>query len=515
MDPMILAVSAAALIVGVVGGMMVSARRTEAQLKRAATEEAKRAEAADRAHEEALDAVREEVNQDQAAAEQDLKQRIAETKGKRDELRALESDLKEARGTVEKEREKAVSQQAQAEGRAKNLEAQKARLEQEQKGLQEALERVAGLTQDEARERLEQQLQSAAEERVAAEVRRMQQAAIEDARAESRKVLAKAVYRFGGEVIGELTTTAVNLPSDEVKGRIIGREGRNIQAFEQATGVDVIIDDTPELITLSCFNPVRREVARVALERLIADGRIHPTRIEGAVAKAESGIEKVLRQTGDDAAAMLGIHGVNPALLGLIGRLKLHQVGAQNQLTLALATAKLAELIATELGVNPKACRRAGLLALIGRAADHQLEGSAAEVAAGLVRKHGESKAVIAALDDLASDGDPQSTMGVVLASAMRLAQSRPGAQHEALALAIERLTEVETMVAEEEGVRAVHVVQAGSEVRVLVDPGEVAESKMLAMAQRMARRIEDRADAMGEVRVHVIRETRVTETAM
>jgi ribonuclease Y len=515
MDPMILAVGAAALIAGVVGGMMMSAKRSAAHLKEASAEDAKRRAAAEREHEEALDALREEVNQDQAAAEQDLKQRIAEVRVQRDDLTGQETELKAVRNTLETEREKAVARQAQVEARSNNLEAERGRLEEQQTGLQDALERVAGLTQEEAREQLEQQLQLAAEERVSATIRRMQQVALEDARGESRKVLAKAVYRFGGEVIGELTTTPVNLPSDEVKGRIIGREGRNIQAFEQATGVDVIIDDTPELITLSCFNPVRREVARVALERLIADGRIHPTRIEGAVAKAQSGIEKVLRQTGDDAAANLGIHGINPALLALIGRLKLHQVGAQNQLTLALAMAKLAELIANELGVNPKPCRRAALLALIGRAADHQLEGSAAQVSADLARKHGESKAVIAALDDLARDGDPQTTIGVVLASAMRLAESRPGAQDEALASAIERLTEVETMVAEEEGVRAVHVVQAGSEVRVLVDPGEVAESRMLAMAQRLARRIEDRADAIGEVRVHVIRETRVTETAM
>ena len=253
----------------------------------------------------------------------------------------------------------------------------------------------------------------------------------------------------------------------------------------------------------------------MALERLIEDGRIHPSRIEESVKKAGSNLDKVCRQRGEDAAAELGVHGVNPALLLLLGKLQFHQVLGQDQLMLAINVAHLSELIAESLGQSPKVVRRAGLLSLVGRAADHHFEGSVAKVTADLAAKHGESKLVVAALQDLASDGDPATVAGMIVSSALKLAENRPGARQEQLGKAVERLTHLENLAASEEGVRSAHAVQAGREIRVLVDPDRVAEGRLLALAQRLARRIEEQSDTMGEVRVHVVRETRISETAM
>ena len=505
---MVIAIGALALGIGL--GLFVASRRAKSQLEGAQS----RLDKLKAEQDLKLAQLKQDLIAENQAAEDELKASIKEARVERADLQKQEASLREKRSKLDGDRQKLANDERSLTKREQRLSQLQERIADQENELNSALERVANLTQEEALGRLESQLLADAEQRAAGEIRRLEQQVADNLREETTKTLAKALFRYGSDTVAEITTTPVSLPSDDSKGRIIGREGRNIQAFEQATGVDVIIDDTPELITLSCFNPVRREVARIALERLIEDGRIHPSRIEESVKKASSSLDKVNRQRGEDAAAELGVHGVNPALLLLLGRLHLHQVMGQNQLALAVNVAHLAELIASSLGQSPKVVRRAGLLCMIGRAADHHHEGSIAKVALDLAAKHGESKLVLAALKDLASDKDPESVAGMIVSSALNLAESRPGARKEKLGKAVERLAHLESLAAAEDGVRSAHAVQAGREIRVLVDPDRVAEGRLLALAQRLARRIEEQTDIMGEVRVHVVRETRISETA-
>jgi ribonuclease Y len=500
-----------ALGLGLGLGQWIASRRQKTQVEAAE----RRTEKRQAEHADQLEQLREELVADQQGAEDELKQNLADLRQERGELNTQEQELKASRVKLDSERERFTAEDRALASKEQQLEASLARMSGHEEELAAALERVANLTQDEALSQLREQLLGEAEQRAAGQVRKIQQRVQETLREETAKVLARAVFRYGSETVAEVTTTPVALPGDESKGRIIGREGRNIQAFEQATGVDVIIDDTPELITLSCFNPVRREVARIALERLIDDGRIHPSRIEEQVQKAQKNLDKALRVRGDDAAAELGLHGINPTLLELLGKLHLHQIMGQNQLHLAVTVARLAELIAQALEQPPKVARRAGLLCMIGRAADHHHEGSAAQISADLARKHGEAKPVVEALEDIAHKDDPKSVAGMMLGAAIQLAESRPGARHEQLGKAVERLVSLEALATEFDGVRSAHAVLAGSEIRVLVDPDQVGEGQLLALAQRLARRIQEDAEPMGEVRVHVVRETRIHETAL
>ena len=503
------------LIPGVIIGWFVVKNRAASAAEKAEKEHQNKLAELETEQAERLDALRDEIKSAQHAEEDALKAQIAEVKERAQALGEEEKSLKKARQKLNSEMSRVQSQTDSMTAKEEQLQRSIQSMEARETELETALERVAGLTRDEALNQLEEELRGRAHERAAAGLRQIQQQAQEEIREASAALLAKAVFRYGGEVIQEITTTAVHLPSDDLKGRIIGREGRNIQSFEEATGVDVIIDDTPGIITLSSFSPLRRLVAHETMLRLLRDGRIHPTRIEESVAKVRKAVDRSLRQKGEEAAAEIGVQGLDGAILDLLGKLSIHQVNGQNQLHKALSSARLAERLAAELGLNPKPCRRAALLSLIGCAADHQMEGSTGEVTVALARRYGEAKAVIAALEDLCRDSGPKTTAGIVVQLAAKLASSRPGVQSQQLAESIERLEALEQMALEEEGVRQAHVLQAGTEIRVLVDPAEVSEGKLMALAQRLVRRIEDRADRLGEVQVHVVRETRVTETAM
>ncbi len=503
------------LIPGLILGWLFVKKRSQAEAEKTAQEHQQNIEQLEADQAERLEALREEIKSEQDTEEEALKGQIAEVKERASALAEEEKSLKAARQKLNSELGRVQSQTESMTRKEDQLQRQIESMEAREGELETALERVAGLTRDEALKQLEEELRDRAHERAAAELRRIQQQGQEELREASAALLAKAVFRYGGEVIQEITTTAVHLPSDDLKGRIIGREGRNIQSFEEATGVDVIIDDTPGIITLSSFSPLRRLIAHEAMTRLLRDGRIHPTRIEESVAKVRKAVDRSLRQKGEEAAAEVGVQGLDGAVLDLLGKLSIHQVNGQNQLHMALSAARLAERLAAELDLNPKPCRRAALLSLIGCAADHQMEGSTADITVALARRHGESKKVLAALEDLTTESGPRSTTGIVVQLATKLAASRPGVQSEQLAESIERLEALEQMALEEEGVRQAHVLQAGTEIRVLVDPAEVSEGKLMALAQRLVRKIEDRADRLGEVQVHVVRETRVTETAM
>jgi ribonuclease Y len=379
------------------------------------------------------------------------------------------------------------------------------------------LEKIAGLTAAEARAKLAEQMTDEARKLAAAEIKKVESAAREEAGEKASKIIATAIQRYASEYVGERTISVVPLPSDDLKGRLIGREGRNVRALEAATGIDMIIDDTPEAITISCFNPVRREVARIAISALVADGRIHPTRIEECVRKAEKEVDKVCKEAGEQAVFDLGLHRVHPELVKHLGRLKFRQSYAQNVLLHSIEVGYLAGLIASELGANVKLARRAGLLHDIGKAVDHEQEGPHAEVGAQLCRKHGESPKVCQAI--AAHHGDeagpkPQALLDHIVAAANELSAARPGARREQLASYIKRLDDLEAICRRFTGVERAYALQAGREIRVMVMNDQVDDAQAIVMSKEIARAIETEATYPGQVRVVVVRETRASDYA-
>jgi ribonuclease Y len=330
----------------------------------------------------------------------------------------------------------------------------------------------------------------------------------------AKEIISFAVQRYANDYVADETVTAVSLPSDEMKGRIIGREGRNIRALEAATGVDVIVDDTPELVTLSCFDPVRREIARLSLERLIADGRIHPARIEEVVEKVRREVEAIIKEEGERAVFELGISGIHPDLIPIIGRLKYRTSYGQNVLQHSIEVAHLASMMAYELGVNPKLAKRAGLLHDIGKAVDHEMEGSHQQIGANLARRYGESQAVINAILVHHGDGDPETVEAALVAAADALSAARPGVRRESIESYLKRLKQLEEMAMSFKGVQACYAMQAGREIRIIVRPEEVSDEECAMIARDLSRKIEAQMSYPGQIKVTVIRETRYIDYA-
>jgi len=326
--------------------------------------------------------------------------------------------------------------------------------------------------------------------------------------------MALAIQRYAGEYVAERTVSVVALPSDEMKGRIIGREGRNIRALEAATGIDLIIDDTPEAVILSGFNPVRREVAKIALEKLIADGRIHPGRIEEVVAKAEAEVEQAIKEAGDQAAFDLGVHGIHPEILKLIGRLRYRTSYSQNVYMHSLEVAFLCGIMAAELGVNVKQAKRAGLLHDLGKAVDHEVEGSHAVIGAEIARKYGETPKIVHAIMAHHEDEKPNSILAVLVQAADALSGARPGARREMMETYVKRLEDLERIATSFNGVTNSFAIQAGREIRVMVSSELVNDDQAVVLAKDVAKKIEAEMTYPGQIKVHVIRETRAVEYA-
>jgi len=375
------------------------------------------------------------------------------------------------------------------------------------------LNRVAGLTAEEAKAELVETIVGEAQKQALSQVRVIQERARTEAKSEAQRILAAAIQRLAGGYVSEKTVTTVKLPSDDLKGRIIGREGRNIRAIESATGVDVIIDDTPDAVILSSFHPVRRETARLVLEKLVEDGRIHPARIEEVVVAAQAEIDEGIVRSGEEVVLKLGIHGVHRELIKLLGALKFRSIDGQNLLEYSAETANLAGLLATELGFNEKACRRAGLLHCIGYAVDHTVEGDHASVGAEVARRHGEKNDVVNAIRHYRDD-NPQDIITVLLQIASRLSASRPGARQEDLDQYLRRLDDLEELCASFQGVERAWAMQAGTEVRVIANYASISDDEAMVLAGDIAERIEKESTYPGEVRVTVLREARVTEIA-
>jgi ribonucrease Y len=376
------------------------------------------------------------------------------------------------------------------------------------------LESISGLTSTEAKKILMEAMENEAKMDAAKKIKLIEEEARETADKKSKEIIALAIQRYAGEYVAERTVSVVALPSDEMKGRIIGREGRNIRALEAATGIDLIIDDTPEAVILSGFNPVRREVAKIALEKLIADGRIHPGRIEEVVAKAEEEVELSIKEAGDQAAFDLGVHGIHPEILKLIGRLKYRTSYSQNVYQHSLEVAFLCGVMAAELGVNVKQAKRAGLLHDLGKAVDHEVEGSHAVIGAELAKKYGEAPKIVHAIMAHHEDEKPETVLAVLVQAADALSGARPGARREMMETYVKRLGDLERIANSFAGVLNTFAIQAGREIRVMVSSEDVSDERAVVLAKDVAKKIEAEMTYPGQIKVNVIRETRAIEYA-
>ena len=398
--------------------------------------------------------------------------------------------------------------------REREIDARRSEYDQLIDGVRQKLEQTAGMTRDEAKRTLMEQMVDEARHDAAQRIRHVEAEAREESDRRAKKIVSIAIERMAGEFVAERTVSVIPLPSDDMKGRIIGREGRNIRAIEAATGVDLIIDDTPEVVVISCHNPIRRELARLALERLVSDGRIHPGRIEEVVRKAEQELDEAIREAGQRAVLELGIHGLHPELVKLVGMLKYRYSYAQNVLNHSIEAAFIAGAMAAELGLNEKQARRAALLHDIGKALTHEVEGSHAIIGGEIARKYGESAKIVNAIAAHHEEVKAETILAPLVDAADALSGARPGARREVLESYVKRLEDLERISNSFRGVEKSFAVQAGREIRVIVDPGTIPDDQTLLLARDVARKIEQEMTYPGQIKVTVIRETRASELA-
>jgi ribonucrease Y len=451
-------------------------------------------------------------------AKLDFEKEMRET---RRELQSLERRLITREETLDKrvegiERREAelARREASVNARERSIEdkaAENVRLSEEAR---RHLEQVAGLTREEAKRNLIEEVVEAAKHESAKRVRVIEEEAKEEAARRGQKIVALAIERLAGDFVAERTVTVVSLPSDEMKGRIIGREGRNIRALEAATGIDLIVDDTPEAVIISGHNPIRREIARLALEKLISDGRIHPGRIEEVVRKAEGEVEDAIREAGQKAVFDVGVHGIHPEIIRLLGRLKFRYSYAQNVLLHSIEAAFICGMMAAELGLNEKQARRAALLHDIGKAVDHEVEGSHAIIGAEIARKYGESPKIVNAIAAHHEDVKAETILAPLVDAADALSGARPGARREMVETYVRRLEELERISNSFRGVEKSYAVQAGREIRIIVQNDVVTDEEASVMAREIAKKIENEMTYPGQVKVTVIREVRSVEYA-
>ena len=444
-----------------------------------------------------------------------------EMRDRRREIAAIEQKLEAREETFEKRQEAFERREADLNRRDQSLRAREKSLTDKEEVLQahidEArtkLEAVAGLTREEAKRSLMDEMIGSARTDAAKHIRIVEEEAREEADRRAKRVVAIAIERLAGEFVAERTVSVIALPNDEMKGRIIGREGRNIRAIEAATGVDIIIDDTPEAVVISCHNPIRREIARVALMQLISDGRIHPGRIEEVVRKAEQQVEESIREAGQRAIIEVGVHGIHPELVKLLGMLKYRYSYAQNVLMHSIEAAFICGAMAAELGLNEKQARRAALLHDIGKALTHEVEGSHALIGGEIARKYGESAKIVNAIAAHHEEVKAETILAPLVDAADALSGARPGARREVLESYVKRLEDLETIAKSFKGVEKCFAVQAGREMRVIVEPSQVSDEDTSMLARDVARKIETDMTYPGQIRVTVIRETRATELA-
>ncbi len=437
-----------------------------------------------------------------------------ELNDRRKEIQRQERRVQQKEETLDRKIESLEAKEEAVAKKNKKAEERLQEAEMVKKSQFEVLERISGFTMEQAKDYLLKNLENELIHEKAVKVMEIEQQTRDEAEKSAREIIALAIQRCAADHVAEAAISVVPLPNDEMKGRIIGREGRNIRAIETLTGVDLIIDDTPEAITLSCFEPVRREIARIALERLISDGRIHPARIEEMVEKARREVEQTIKQEGERAVIETGVNGVHPELVKLLGRLRYRTSYGQNVLNHSLEVAYLSGLMASELGLDPTLARRAGLLHDIGKALDHEIEGSHVDIGVEAARKYKESEAVIHAIHAHHGDVEPKTIIACIVQAADAISAARPGARRENLENYIKRLEKLEEVASSFEGVDRCYAIQAGREVRVIVKPEVISDDKMVLLARDICKKIESDLEYPGQIKVNIIRESRAIEYA-
>ena len=437
-----------------------------------------------------------------------------ETKERRSELQKYERRVLSKEESVDKKADAVEKREAECTAKVAELQKREKKVDElEQKGVQE-LERISGLTSDQAKDELLRSVEDDVKVDVARMDKELENRAKEEAGKKAKEYVVNAIQKCAVDHVAETTISVVQLPSDEMKGRIIGREGRNIRTLETLTGVDLIIDDTPEAVVLSAFDPIRREIARVALEKLIVDGRIHPARIEEMVEKAQKEVETQIREDGENAAMDVGVHGIHPELLKLLGRMKFRSSYGQNALKHSIEVAQLSGILAGEIGVDVRMAKRAGLLHDIGKSIDHEVEGSHIQIGVDLCKKYKESAVVINTVASHHGDVEPESLVACIVQAADAISAARPGARRETLETYTNRLKQLEDITNEFKGVDKSFAIQAGREIRVMVVPEQVTDADMVLLARDISKQIEAELEYPGQIKVNVIRESRAVDYA-
>ena len=437
-----------------------------------------------------------------------------ETKERRSELQRYEKRVLSKEETLDKKSEAIERREAGFTAKEEELKQREAKVEELSQQRVQELERISGLTSEQAKEYLLKTVEEDVKHDTAKMIKELEAQAKEEADKKAKEYVVTAIQRCAADHVAETTISVVQLPSDEMKGRIIGREGRNIRTLETLTGVELIIDDTPEAVVLSGFDPIRREVARIALEKLIVDGRIHPARIEEMVEKAQKEVDTMIREEGESAALEVGVHGIHPELLKLLGRMKFRTSYGQNALKHSVEVAQLSGLLAGEIGLDVRLAKRAGLLHDIGKSIDHDVEGSHIQIGVDLCRKYKESATVINAVEAHHGDVEPETLIACVVQAADTISAARPGARRETLETYTNRLKQLEDITNQFKGVDKSFAIQAGREIRVMVVPEQVSDADMVLMARDIAKQIEFELEYPGQIKVNVIRESRVTDYA-
>jgi ribonuclease Y len=504
----VLVVALAAFAFGVGLGYIVKRRPTGDQLRLAQESADQLRLQAEAEQKTILAEAREEAIRIRSAAQDEAREVRADLQVQERRLRQKEENLDRKLEELESRQRRLQRREEEADGRVRELE----QLKQEQVAV---IERVSALSREEARAILLQRVEDEMRQEIARRARQLELEARQQAEMNARKILSVAIQRYSSETVGEITTSVVPIPNEEMKGRIIGREGRNIRSLEAATGVDLIIDDTPDAVTLSCFDPIRREIARVALTKLVQDGRIHPARIEEIVAKAKQEVEQEIKEEGEAAAYEAGVHGLHPEIIKVVGRLKYRTSYGQNQLQHAIECAHIGAMLAAEVGADVNLVRRAAFLHDIGKVLTHEVEGPHHIIGADFIKRFGESKAVVQAVAGH-HDHDPerQSIEDVLVQAADAASGARPGARRESLENYVKRLEALEEVANSFEGVEKSFAIQAGREVRILVKPEAVDDLQAIRLARDIVKKIEETLQYPGQVKITVVRETRAVDYA-
>ncbi|MBI5027187.1 MAG: ribonuclease Y [Nitrospirae bacterium] len=469
---------------------------------------------ADAVRKEAALEARDKVFQAKAEADRELKDRRAELNQLERRVRQKEETFERKTDHLERKEQELNRREKDIYNKEKAVAEKDARYENLLREQTSLLERISGLRAEEARKELLKKIEDESRFDAAKLTKRIEDEAKEIADRKAREIISLAIQRYASDYVGDATVSAVSLPNDEMKGRIIGREGRNIRALEAATGMELIIDDTPEMVLLSGFDPVRREIARISLERLIADGRIHPARIEEIVEKVKKEVEATIKEEGEKAIFDLGLHGIHPELVRLVGKLKYRTSYAQNVLQHSREVAYLAGVMAGELGVDARLAKRAGILHDIGKAVDHEVEGSHQAIGASIAKKFGENHKVVNAIQVHHGEGDPTTVEAALVAAADALSAARPGARKETLESYLKRLEKLEEIAMSFKGIDRCYAIQAGREIRLIVRPEEVTDEVSAQISRELAKKIEESLTYPGQIKVTVIRESRYVEYA-